>query len=369
MTEMKLSELAQMVGGELVGDGEAVVHGCASIESAGPHEVTFLANKKYEKHVAGSRAAAVIVPADYDGPTGPPAGEAGAEAGLIRCQDSYFAFRQAMVAFYGFREHPFEGIDPGANVDPSAELGEGARVSARATVCPNVKIGSNTALYPGVFVGPRCRIGRDCILYPNVTLYDGTVLHDRVTVHAGSSIGHDGFGYATHAGRHEKIPQVGWVELEDDVEIGACCAIDRATMGATIIGAGTKFSNLVAIGHGTRLGRHCLMVAQSGIAGSVMVGDYCVFGGQSGVVGHIRIGEGVRVAAQAGLTNDVPAGQEMGGSPAFPLPLIRRAWATLPRLPQMRSAILRLTREVNALKKRLRGDDAGSQGAPAGEED
>ena len=244
----------------------------------------------------------------------------------------------------------------------------GVCIAAGATVCADVKIGENTVLYPGVFVGPRCRVGGGCILYPNVTLYDGTVLHERVTVHAGSSIGHDGFGYATHGGRHEKIPQVGWVELEDDVEIGACCAIDRATMGATIIGTGTKFSNLVAIGHGTTLGRHCLVVAQSGIAGSVVVGNYCVFAGQSGVVGHIRIGDGVRVAAQTGITNDVPAGQEMGGTPPLPQSLNRRVWATMPRLPQMRSAILRLTREVNALKKRLGGLGRDPQQPSDGEE-
>lgn len=351
MIEIKLLQLAEMLGGELVGDGEAIVRGCASIESAGAHEVAFLANKKYEKHVPDSRAAAVIVPADYDGPP--------ATAALIRCEDSYFAFREAMIAFYGFRKHPFEGISPAANIDPSAKLGDGVRVAAGATVCGDVTIGANTVIYPGVFVGPQSRIGDDCILYPNVTLYDGTILHNRVTVHAGSSIGHDGFGFATHAGRHEKIPQVGWAELEDDVEIGACCTIDRGTIGATIIGEGTKFSNLVMIGHGATIGKHCLLVAQTGISGSVVIGNYCVFGGQSGAVGHINIGDGVRVAAQTGITNDVRAGEEMGSSPAFSLALARRAWATIPRLPQMRSAILRLTREVNALKKRI-----GDKGNP-----
>jgi len=226
-------------------------------------------------------------------------------------------------------------------------------------------VGPGTVIYGGVHVGPRCRIGGACTLYPNVVLYDGTVLHDRVTIHAGTSIGHDGFGYATHAGRHEKIPQVGWVELEDDVEIGANCAIDRATMGATVIGAGTKFSNLIAIGHGTRMGKHGLMVAQSGIAGSVQVGNYCVFAGQSGVVGHIKIGDGVQVAAQAGVTEDVPPGLQVGGSPAEPLAQARRVWMSIRRLPQMRTAVQKLTREIIAIKRRLglHGDEIGEGGS------
>jgi UDP-3-O-[3-hydroxymyristoyl] glucosamine N-acyltransferase len=213
-------------------------------------------------------------------------------------------------------------------------------------------------LYPGVFIGPGCKIGSDCLLYPNVTIYDGCVLGRRVTVHASSSIGVDGFGYATHAGedgtvRHEKIPPAGNVVLEDDVEIGSCCAIERATMGPTVIGAGTKFADLVAIGHGTKLGQHCLMVSQSGIAGSTVVGNYCAFAGQAGVVGHIRIGDGVRVGAQAGVTNDLPAGQEVLGSPAVPRAEARRIVMSTMKVPELRNQVKRLTREVQALQDRL----------------
>ncbi len=345
MAELKLSELAVMLGGELVGDGERLIRGVAPLESAGRDEVAFLANRRYERHMSATKAAAVIVAADYSGPG----------KSLIRCEDPYFAFREAMVAFYGFRRPHFDGVDSRAAIDETARLAEAVRVGAFATIGPGCHVGEGTTIYPGAYIGPNVRIGRDCTIYPNVTIYDGCVLHDRVTVHAGSSIGHDGFGYATHGEKpaHHKIPQAGWVELEDDVEIGACCAIDRATMGATIVGAGTKFSNLVAIGHGAHLGKHCLLVAQSGLAGSVMVGDYCVFAGQSGVVGHVRIGDGARVAAQAGITSDVPAGQEMGSSPAMPLADARRAWMSFTRLPQIRSAVRKLTREVSALKRRL----------------
>ena len=355
MPETTLSELARLLEGQLDGgDGGAIIRGVAPIEAAGADQVTFLTNARYERHAETTQAAALIVARQYAGPG----------RSLIRCQDPYYAFRQAMVFFAGFRQPEFDGIDARANIHPTAKLAAGVRVGAFATIGPGCVIGDNTVLYPGAYVGPRCRIGGGCVIYPNVTLYDGTILHDRVTIHAGSSIGHDGFGYATHKGgdgvaRHEKIPQSGWVELESDVEIGAGCAIDRATLGATIIGAGTKFYNLVAIGHGTQMGRHCLMVAQAGIAGSVMVGNYCVFGGQAGVVGHIRLADGVRVAAQSGVTNDVPAGTEVAGSPAIPLADARRAMIGATQLPQLRAAVRKMEREVNALKTKLGIRDAG----------
>jgi UDP-3-O-[3-hydroxymyristoyl] glucosamine N-acyltransferase len=352
MTEMTLSELAGLLGGRLEGDGTPVIKGVAPLESAGGGEVTFLANARYEKFMARAAAAAVIVSEDYKGP-------APQKAALIRCKDPYYAFRQAMVAFYGFRQPDFDGIDRRANVHPAAKLGENVRIGAFVTVCAGVSIGDGCVLYPGAYVGANCRIGCDCRIYPNVTLYENTVLRDRVAIHAGSSIGQDGFGYATHKGddgvvRHEKIPPAGWVELEDDVEIGACCAIDRATVGPTIVGAGTKFSNLVAIGHGTRLGRHCLLVAQAGLAGSVVVGDYCVFAGQCGVVGHVRIGQAARIGAQAGVTNDVAPGQEMLSSPAIPLADARRSMVSFARLPEMRNAVRTLIGELSALKDRIK---------------
>jgi UDP-3-O-[3-hydroxymyristoyl] glucosamine N-acyltransferase len=345
---MTLSKLAERIGGRLHGDGERLVRGLASLESADENEVSFLANQKYAPYMETTSAAAVIVDEEYEGP-----GER-----LIRCGDPYYAFREAMVAFYGFREPAFSGIDPDAKIDSSAEVGENVCVGPFVTVSRGAKIGDGCVLYPGVFVGPDCRLGRDCVLHPNVTLYEHSVLGDRVTIHASTSIGQDGFGYATHKGedgviRHEKIPQVGWVELEDDVEIGAGCAIDRATIGPTVIGAGTKFSNLVAIGHGTKLGQHCLMVAQSGIAGSTMVGNYCVFAGQAGVVGHIRIGDGVRVGAQAGVTSDIDPGQELLGSPAMPRAEARRAIMSMTRLPQLRDQVKDLTRLVDELQQRI----------------
>lgn len=343
MPEMKLSELAAALGGELCGEGDKLVRGVAAIESAGPDEVSFFSNAKYEKFVSTTKAAAVIVDHKY----------AGAGTSLIRCGDPYFAFRQAMVMFYGFRQPHFEGVDARANIEPGVVLGVNVRVGAFATIARGATVGDNTVIYPGAYVGPDSRIGADCTLYANVTLYDRTVLGDRVTVHANSSIGVDGFGYSTHKGRHEKIPQTGYVVLEDDVEIGSCCAIERATMGPTVIGAGTKFADLVAIGHGTKMGKHCLMVSQAGIAGSVTVGDYCIFGGQAGVVGHIRLGNHVHVLAQAGVTNNLPDGIEVLGSPALPRADARRAVMMLTRLPEMREQMREMKNEIDALKAQL----------------
>ena len=356
MGEMKLSELAAQLGGELTGHGERIVRGVGPIESAKADEVSFLANEKYKRHVANSHAAAVIVGDDYDGP-----GES-----LIRCKDAYFAFRQVMVAFYGFRRPTFDGIDQRAAISPTASIAEGVRIGPFVTVCDGAEVGEGATLYAGAFVGPRVKIGRDCTIYPNVTIYDDCKLGDRVTVHANTSIGQDGFGYATHDGEHEKIPQAGSVELEDDVEIGACCAIDRATLGATVIGAGTKFSNNIAIGHGTKMGKHCLMVAQSGIAGSTTVGDYVVFAAQCGVVGHIRIGDGVRIGAQSGVVGDIAPGEEVLGTPHAPLSLTRRIYATFIKLPEMRTAIKKLTRSVNSM---LKADRESGRGAKRRESD
>lgn len=333
---MDVAELARTIGGELAGDGSRVVTGIAPLEAAGPTDLAFLANPRYEKYMADTSAAGVIVSRDYAGP-----GKT-----VIRCEDPYFSFRQAMVTLYGFRQVPFEGVDPQARIDERATLGEGVAAAQFATVCAGASIGAGTVLYPGAFVGPEASIGCDCVLHPNVVVYDRCILGDRVTVHANSVIGQDGFGYATHDGAHHKIPQAGWVEIGDDVEIGACCAIDRATIGVTRVGAGTKFSNQIAIGHGTVLGRHNLLVAQVGIAGSTTTGDYCAFAGQAGVAGHLKIGDFVRVGAQAGVTNDLPSKTEVWGTPASPLAEARRQAVLARKLPKMRERLDRLEREL-----------------------
>ncbi len=341
MAEMKLAELAALVGGELEGDGTREIRGVAAIDQAGPADLTFLANPRYERHMATTQAGAVVVSPKYAGPAPVP---------LIRAGDPYFAFRQAVVKLYGFRKKPFMGVHRRSYVDQRAELGENVVVAAFATICEGAVIGDNTVLYPGVFIGPHTRVGRDCVLHPNVVVYERCVLGDRVTVHANTVIGEDGFGYATHNGVHHKIPHVGHVEIENDVEIGANCAIDRAAVGVTRVGLGSKFSNLIAIGHGSSVGRHNLLVAQVGLAGSVTAGDYCVFAGQAGVAGHLTIGDRVRVGAQAGVHQAVPSDTEVLGSPAQPLAQARRSLIAGMQLPELRNQVRQMARELDKLK-------------------
>ncbi len=356
MAEMTLEQLARLLGGTLSGDGGRTVSGVADIRKAGADEVTFLSNPRYERHLAETRAAGAIVASDY-------AGAAPEELVLIRCENPYLAFREAMVALHGFRQSHFQGVDERAAVDPSAALGEGVSIGALASVAAGCSIGAGTAIYPGAHIGPDTAIGRDCCIYSGAVIYDGITIGDRVTIHANATIGQDGFGFATADGTHNKIPASGGVVIEDDVEIGAGCAIDRATIGATIIGAGTKMSNLVAIGHGTRLGRGCLLVAQAGIAGSTEVGDYCVFAGQCGVVGHIRIGDGARIGAKSGVNSDVAPGQGVLGIPAIPLAEARRAMMSFSRLPQLRTAVRKLARELANVKQQLGGEHDKTEGA------
>ena len=245
---------------------------------------------------------------------------------LLKARDPYYAFMRAVVALHGHRAHPHAGVHPRAHVDPTATVGAGS------------------VLYPGAFVGPRATVGRDCILYPNAVVYDDCVLGDRVIVHAGTSIGHDGFGFATHKGEHHKIPQVGNVVVEDDVEFGANCSIERAALGSTVIGRGTKFCDNVTVGHGAKIGAHGLIVAQVGIAGSVTIGHHVTLAGQVGVAGHLTIGDHVTAAAKAGITGDVPSRTAVMGFPAMPLTTARRVFALIRALPDLLDRVRRLER-------------------------
>ncbi len=342
-------QLASMLGAKLQGDGAHSIAGCAGLEEATAADISFLSNRKYASSLGTTQAGAVIL-SSID------AAQAPATLTVLIAKDPYFAFRQAMVALHGFRKHPPAGISELAVVDPTAVLGEGCCVQPFAVIAAGAKIGARTVIYPHCYVGADAVIGEDCVLYPSVTVYDHCVLGQRVTLHAGCVIGQDGFGYATHklegeAPRHHKIPQIGNAVIEDDVEMGANCAIDRATLGSTRIGQGTKFSDLIAIGHGASLGKHNLMVAQVGIAGSTDTGDYVVMGGQAGVAGHLSIGTGAQLAAQSGVMTDVPAGEKYGGQPAMPLSQAKRTILALMRLPDLLKEIKDLENRIKELEK------------------
>ena len=320
---LTLAQLAERIGAELCGEGSAVVSSAATLEDAGPGDVSFLSNPKYGKQLETTRAGAVIVSP----------GVASDRLTLLKTSDPYYAFARAVVALHGHRKHPHEGIHPRAYVEYTATIGEG------------------TVLYPGAYVGPRARIGRDCVLYPNAVVYDECVLGDRVMVHAGASIGHDGFGYATSKGVHHKIPQVGNVVLEDDVEVGANAAIQRAAMGSTVIGKGTKVDSLVSIGHGVKVGEYGLLVSQVGIAGSTVLGHHVTLGGQVGVAGHLKIGDNVVMAAQGGILNDVPDQSTLMGAPAMPIRQARRVYVLFTQLPELADRVRGLEQQVAELGK------------------
>jgi UDP-3-O-[3-hydroxymyristoyl] glucosamine N-acyltransferase len=347
---MMLDELAAKISATVRGDGARAVAACAAIDKAGPDDVAFVANRKYLAHLKTTRAAAVILgPKDVD--------DAPAALSLLIADDPYFAFRNAMIELHGWRQHPAPGISPHAYVDPTAVIEELCTIRPSAYIAPQARLGRRCVIYPGCYVGKHAVLGDDCVLYPNVVVYDKCVLGDRVTLHSSTVIGQDGFGYATHAlpgqaPAHHKIPQAGNVVIEDDVEMGANCSIDRATIGSTVIRKGTKFSDGVTIGHGCDVGEHNLLVAQVGLAGSVTTGKYVVMGGQVGVAGHLTIGDQVQIAAKAGVMHDLNANKQYGGAPATEFTDTKRQLLALTRLPDLLATIRRLEKRIAELEAR-----------------
>jgi UDP-3-O-[3-hydroxymyristoyl] glucosamine N-acyltransferase len=336
-----LQELANLVHGEVVGDGGLVIQAAHTLQEAVPGDITFVEDDKHAGLLHESRASAAVVPAALP-PNGLP---------LIRVADPLSAFVTIVRHLHGRAEPPPHGLDPRAALHPTARLGPDISLFPFASVGEGSVLGARCCLYSGATVGRYCRLGDDVILYPNAVLYDGTVLGNRVIVHANAVLGADGFGYRQQDGRHVKVPQLGHVEIGDDCEIGACTTIDRGTFQATRVGEGTKIDNLVQVGHNCRVGRHNLFVSQMGIAGSSTTGDYVVVAGQAGIVDHVHLGDRAIIGAQAGVTKDVPAGQCMLGSPATPVREQKRILMTLEKLPEIR-------RDVQKIKQHLGITDA-----------
>jgi UDP-3-O-[3-hydroxymyristoyl] glucosamine N-acyltransferase len=340
---MTLTTLASHLGAQLHGDGDVVIEQCAGLLLAKSGELSFLANAKYCNQLEATKASAVLTTPGVECPCG---------VHQLTCDDPYFAFRNAIIALQGFKQHPVpmdaddRGISAKAMVHPSAAIGEGTQIHPFAVVEAGSTVGKGCHLYPGSWIGPEATVGDDCILYPNSVVHDRCQLGNRVTLHAGTVIGNDGFGYATHKGTHHKIPQHGIVVLEDDVEIGGNCAIERATMGETRLGKGTKFADLISIGHGTSLGPHCLIVSLVGVAGSVKIGHHVVLGGQTGVAGHIEIGDGVQAIAQTGIAASIEPGSIIGGAPAVPLDTAKRNLLAGTRLADLFKRVKRLERRA-----------------------
>lgn len=337
---LTLSELARLVDGDIVRGGlDLLVDGIASLDEAGPSELSFLGNEKYRTQFLATRAGAVIVPRGVtEGPE---------SSALIAADNPSFAFGLAVKHFVASLARTFTpGIHPRASVDERARLDPAkVRIHAGAVVMAGAEIGDGSEIGPNAVVGEKVRIGRDCLIHANVTVRERCTLGDRVILQPGAVIGSDGYGYEVIDGRHVKIDQVGIVEIQNDVEVGANTTIDRARFGRTVIGEGSKIDNLVQVAHNVQLGKHCLLVSQSGVAGSARTGDYVVVAAQAGVGGHVKIGAKSVLAGRAGATADLEGGQTYSGMPARPFMEEQRSRAMIRQLPK-------LAERVKALEKK-----------------
>jgi len=331
--EFRLTDLADRIGARLVGDGERVVASIAPIEEAGPGQLTFLANPKYARFAKDSKATAIIAKEVVPG----------AQTAFLLSDNPYFAFACAMEAFHP-PARPTPGISDKAVVDPSARLGRDVAVAPFVVIQEGAEVGDRTALFPGVYVGKGVTIGPDCLAYPHVVLYHDVTVGSRVILHAGCVIGSDGFGFAPTAEGFRKIPQVGTVEIGDDVEIGANTTIDRAALGVTRISRGTKLDNLVQVGHNVVIGSDTVIAAQAGISGSVRIGSRVMIGGQAGLAGHLEVEDGILLGAKSGVPNSlrVSEARVWSGIPAMPHPVWLRMATLLPKLPELFRRVKRL---------------------------
>lgn len=328
-----LREIAAAVGGRVEGDEEKRIDGVAPIELAGPGQITFLANPKYLKRAVEAKPGAILAAPGIDLPG----------VHVVRVADPYLAMARVLALFHpapvtppGVR--PTATVGAGASIDPTAAVLDGARIGAR------VVLGPRCVVHPGAAIGDDCSLGADTVVHANATLYERTQLGDRVVVHAGAVLGADGFGFAHDGTAPVKIPQIGNVVVEDDVEIGANATIDRATFGSTVLGRGVKIDNLVQVAHNVVIGPGSILVAQSGISGSTKLGSGVVVAGQSGAVGHITIGDGAKIGAKSAVTHDLPAGAFVIGHPAVEAGVWKRSAAAFARLPEILRRLRRLER-------------------------
>ena len=358
-------ELAEVVGGTVIGDSERIITGISSLHEATSGDISFLANPKYVSFLSETRAAAVLVAGEQSGIT-----TRGSEIVQIVVANPDYAFAKVVVTYGPKAVPPPPGIHPTAVIGESVTLGLNVAIGAFVVVCEGASIGDNTIIYPQVYIGAHSSIGADCLIYPQVSIRERLSLGARVIVHPGAVIGSDGFGYASVAGVHHKIPQVGTVQIEDDVEIGANTTIDRARVGRTRIGKGTKIDNLVQIAHNVEIGEHCRIVAQVGIAGSTRIGKYAVLAGQCGIVGHVTIGEQAVVTAMSGVSKDVAAKAVVRGIPAIDFKTAQAQEIAVRRLPGTQAQVKELSAKVQDLERQLTevlrrlGAGGGAGGTP-----
>lgn len=338
----RLKELAQWVDGTVVGNGETEISGVGAIEDARAGEITFIADPRHLPKLGETKASAVIVSREVTQ----------ADRPLLCVTNPHLAFAKILTLFF---EKPYrpKGIDSNAWISPTAKLGKDLTLYPFVYVGDRCLIGDRVTLYPGVYVGEDAAVGEDSILYPNVSVYPGALVGKRVVLHSGVVIGSDGFGYVKEGKKNVKIPQVGTVEIEDDVELGANTTVDRATLGKTIIRRGTKIDNLVQVAHNVVIGEDSILCAQAGISGSTKIGSNVTLAGQVGVVDHVEIGDNVIVGAQAGVTHNLPGNQGYVGSPALPHREFLRSNAVFPKLPEMRKRFVDMEKRLKKIEETL----------------
>lgn len=346
--EIALGELTGIIGGEVVGDRMQIISGIAPFDAAGAHDITFADTAKILKHLGSSGAGAVIVPRGAASP---------GATNLVYSDTPRLTFARALHWFFP-PERPAAGISPRACIGANFKPGSAVSIGALVSIGDDVVIGSRSRLHPGVVIGDGVVIGEDTEIYPNAVILDGCRIGSRTIIHSGTVIGSDGYGFVPDGEKHFKIPQTGIVQIDDDVEIGACNTIDRATFGRTWIRSGVKTDNHVQIGHNVTIGENCLIVAQVGIAGSADIGRHVTLAGQAGVGGHLRIGDNAVIGPQAGVTRSVSEGQVVSGTPEMPHRLWLKVHRILPRLPELKKRIEKLETMV---KKMAPGGDETSR--------
>ena len=343
--EFSAKQIAEYIQGTIVGDENATVNTFAKIEEGIPGAISFLSNPKYTHYIYDTKSSIVLVNKDFTP-------EKEVKATLIKVDNAYESLAK-LLNLYEMSKPKKTGIDPLAYIAPTAKIGENTYIGPFACVGDYAEVGDNTSLHPHATVGSGAKVGNDCILYPHATVYHDCRIGNGCILHAGSVVGADGFGFAPSPEGYEKIPQIGIVILEDNVEIGANTCIDRATMGATVIHKGVKLDNLIQIAHNVEVGSNTVMASQVGIAGSTKIGEWCMFGGQVGLAGHIKVGDKVNCGAQSGIANNTKSGSTIMGSPAFEVKGFMKSSAAFKKLPEIYLELNAMKKELEELKKQL----------------
>ena len=343
--EFSAKQIAAFIQGEIIGDENATVHTFAKIEEGIPGAISFLSNPKYTPYIYETEASIVLVNKDFTP-------EQEVKATLIKVDNAYESLAK-LLNLYEMSKPKRTGIDPRAYVAETAKIGKDVYIAPFACIGDHAEVGDNTVIHPHATVGGGAKIGSNCILYANATVYHDCRVGNNCILHAGCVIGADGFGFAPTPQGYEKIPQIGIVILEDNVEVGANTCIARATMGATVIHSGVKLDNLIQIAHNDEIGSHTVMAAQVGIAGSTKVGEWCMFGGQVGIAGHLKIGNQVNLGAQSGVPGNIKSGSQLIGTPPMELKQYFKASIAQKSLPEMQIELRNLRKEIEELKQQL----------------